>query len=193
MKRRAFLGRWLLLALLAVPAVRADEALWSLLKGGGQVVLMRHALTTPGVGDPEGMVLADCATQRNLSDEGRAQARQLGEAIRARGVPVAQVVSSPWCRCLETARLAFGQEPKTSAALSNLFGRGDPQGRQVAQLRALASRKPAGGNLVLVSHGSTILALTGVSPGTGEMVIVTPQGGGKFTVAGRLAVPAQQR
>lgn len=193
MKRRAFLGRWLLLALLAVPAVRADEALWSLLKGGGQVVLMRHALTTPGVGDPEGMVLADCATQRNLSDEGRAHARQLGDAIRARGVPVAQVVSSPWCRCLETARLAFGQEPETSAALSNLFGRGDPQGRQVAQLRALVSRKPAGGNLVLVSHGSTILALTGVSPGTGEMVIVTPQGGGKFTVAGRLAVPAQQR
>ena len=191
MKRRALLRRWLLLALLAVPAVRADEALWSLLKGGGQVVLMRHALTTPGVGDPEGMVLGDCATQRNLSDEGRAHARQVGDAFRSRAIPVAQVVSSPWCRCLETARLAFGREPQTSAALSNLFGRGDPQGRQVAQMRALVSRKTASGNVVMVSHGSTIVALTGVSPGTGEMVVVTPQGDGRFTVAGRLAVPAR--
>lgn len=191
MKRRALLGRWLLLALLAVPAAHADEALWSLLKGGGQVVLVRHALTTPGVGDPEGMILADCATQRNLSDEGRAHAKQLGEAFRARAVSVGQLLSSPWCRCLETARLAFGREPQTSTALSNLFGRGDPQGRQVAQLRALVSRKPAAGNVVMVTHGSTILALTGVSPGTGEMVVVTPQGEGKFAVAGRLAVPAR--
>jgi broad specificity phosphatase PhoE len=191
MKRRALLGRLLWVLVLAAGAARADEALWSLLQGGGQVVLVRHALTTPGVGDPEGMVLADCATQRNLSDEGRAHARQLGEAFRARAVPVGRLLSSPWCRCLETARLAFGTAPQTSTALSNLFGRGDPQGRQVAQLRALVSRPPAGGNTVMVTHGSTILALTGVSPGTGEMVIVTPQGDGKFAVAGRLVVPAR--
>lgn len=191
MNRRALLGRWLLMLVLAIPAAHADEALWSLLKGGGQVVLIRHALTTPGVGDPQGMVLADCATQRNLSDEGRSHARQVGDAFRVRAIPVGRLVSSPWCRCLETARLAFGKEPQASTALSNLFGRGDPQGRQVAQLRDLVSRKPTAGNTVMVSHGSTILALTGVSPGTGEMVIVTPQGEGKFAVAGRLAVPAR--
>jgi phosphohistidine phosphatase SixA len=191
MKRRALLLAGLPFLALPVPAARADEALWSLLKDGGQVLLMRHALTTPGVGDPEGMVLADCATQRNLSDEGRAHAKQVGDAFRARAIPVAQVLSSPWCRCLETARLAFGKEPQALPALGNLFGRGDPQGRQVAQMRALVSRKPGRGNLVLVSHGSTILALTGVSPETGEMVVVTPRGDGKFTVAGRLAVPAR--
>ena len=171
-------------------AAHASEALWSLLKSGGQVVLMRHALTTPGVGDPEGMVLNDCATQRNLSDEGRAHARQVGAAFRSHGVPVGQVISSPWCRCLETARLAFGAEPRVSPALGNLFGRSDPQGRQVAQLRALVER-PASGNLVMVSHGSTILALTGVSPAPAEMVVLTPQGGGKFVLAGRLEVPAR--
>ena len=69
------------------------------------------------------MVLHDCRTQRNLSDEGRAHARQVGEAFRAQGVPVAQVLSSPWCRCLETARLAFGVSPEVSTALNNLFGR----------------------------------------------------------------------
>src|SRR4051794_13152888 len=80
-------------------AVFADEALWSLLKGGGQVILLRHALTEPGVGDPEGMDLAQCSTQRNLSDEGRGHARELGEAFRRHGVPVGRVLSSPWCRC----------------------------------------------------------------------------------------------
>lgn len=190
MKRRSVAAA-LVLALAAIPAAHADESLWALLKGGGQVVLMRHAVTTPGVGDPEGMRLADCATQRNLSDEGRAHAKQVGEAFRSRRIPVAQVLSSPWCRCLETARLAFGTEPQTSPALGNLFGRADAEGRQVAQMRSLVSRKPAGGNLVLVSHGSTILALTGVSPATGEMVVVTPQGDGKFVVVGRLEVPAR--
>lgn len=180
-----------LLASAIIPHAQADEALWGLLKRGGQVVLMRHAATTPGVGDPEGMRLADCATQRNLSDEGRAHARKVAEAFRARAIPATQVMSSPWCRCIETARLAFGVDPTPSPALGNLFGRGDPQGRQVAQMRALVTRRPDGGNVVLVSHGSTILALTGVSPAMGEMVVVTPQGEGKFVVAGRLEVPAR--
>ena len=189
-KRRAIVAA-LLLSLVAIPAAHADEGLWKLLKGGGQVVLMRHAATPPGVGDPAGMRLADCSTQRNLSDAGRAHARQVGEAFRDRAIPVAQVLSSPWCRCLETASLAFGTEPQVSPALGNLFGRSDPQGRQVAQMRSLVSRKPTGGNLVLVSHGTSITALTGVSPAMGEMVVVTPQGDGKFAVAGRLEVPAR--
>jgi broad specificity phosphatase PhoE len=193
--RTAALRSWWVAVLLACAwaaptAALADEAMWKLLKGGGQVVLMRHAVTTPGVGDPEGMVLADCSTQRNLSDEGRTHARQIGEAFRARNVAVTQLYASPWCRSLETARLAFRKDPEIAPALGNLFGRSDPDGRQVAQLRALASRKPLSGNVVMVSHGSTILALTGVSPATGEMVVVTPQGGGKFTVVGRLEVPA---
>jgi phosphohistidine phosphatase SixA len=188
MRRRALLA--LLLPLAGVPA-HADEALWRLLQASGQIVLMRHAVTTPGVGDPEGMVLEDCRTQRNLSDAGRAHARQVGEAFRAHGVPIEQVLSSPWCRCVETARLAFGASPEISTALSNLFGRSDPQGQQVSRLRALVSRKPGAGNVVMVSHGSTILALTGVSPAPAEMVVVTPMGSGKFAVAGRMEVPAR--
>jgi broad specificity phosphatase PhoE len=176
----------LLAALSWTPFASADEALWSLLKGGGQVILIRHALTTPGVGDPEGMTLGDCSTQRNLSDAGRAHARQLGDAFRTRGVAVGRVLSSPWCRCTETATLAFGKAPEISPALGNLFGRPELAARQVAELKPLVSQLPAGGNTVLVSHGSTIAALTGISPGTAEMVVLTPQGGGRFTVAGRL-------
>ena len=91
----------------ALPAW-ANDALWALLQKGGQVVLIRHGLTTPGFGDPPGFELGECATQRNLVDEGRREAERLGTALRARKVPVARVVSSPWCRCIETARIAFG-------------------------------------------------------------------------------------
>lgn len=168
-------------------AAIANEALWALLKDGGQVVMIRHALTTPGVGDPDGMKLDDCRTQRNLNDEGRRHARQLGQVLRERGVPVTRVLSSPWCRCVETARLAFGEAPEIFAALGNLFGRPERAAGQVAELRPLVGQRPAAGNLVLVSHGSTISALTGISPDTSEMVVLTPQGGGRFTVAGRLS------
>ena len=179
---------WALLAwlLLLAPVARADDALWSLLQRGGQVVLVRHAVTDPGVGDPPGFRLDDCATQRNLSLQGRRDAQRLGEALRARQVPVAQVLSSPWCRCVDTARLAFGSAPTLQPALGNLFGRREREAQQVAELKKIV-RPPASGNLFLVTHGSTTLALTGVSPATGEMVVLSPQADGGFRVAGRLS------
>jgi phosphohistidine phosphatase SixA len=186
----ALVGTLLALALLPGKAT-ANDALWALLKGGGQVVLMRHAVTTPGVGDPPGMRLDDCATQRNLTDEGRRHARQAGDAFRDRGVVVDRVLASPWCRCLETARLAFGVAAEKSESLGNLFGRQESQPRQVKELQAVVGSWHGKGNLMLVSHGSTILALTGVSPQPAEMVIATPQPGGKFALAGRLVAHTQ--
>ena len=175
--------RTLVCALLLFPgiAVGSDD-LWALLQGGGQIILVRHAVTTPGAGDPPGMRLDDCSTQRNLSEEGRAHARRIGEAFRKRDVPVERVFSSPWCRCLETARLAFGKAD-VSTPLSNLFGRYENRESQLRQLRGLVKQKPRTGNLVLVTHGSTVAALTGVSPGTGELVVVS----GDAEVLGRLA------
>ena len=169
-----------------VPAT-ADETMWALLKKGGQVVLIRHALTEPGVGDPPGFVLGDCTTQRNLSDAGRQEAQRLGEAIRAQGVPVARVLSSPWCRCIETAKIAFGGA-ETDAMLGNLFEHVQNRERQIAAFRDRVAKAPKQGNLFLVTHGSTTLAFTGVSPATAEMVIVTPGANGQFRVAGRMTV-----
>jgi phosphohistidine phosphatase SixA len=164
---------WIALALafLALPAAaHASEPLWALLKAGGQVVLIRHAITTPGVGDPAGMRLDDCASQRNLTDAGRAHARRVGEAFRARGIEVDRLLTSPWCRCIETARLAWGSARLSAEVwtpLGNLFGRPERQAEQVREMRARVSERRARGNLVLV----------------------TPQGDGRFTVAGRLGVP----
>jgi broad specificity phosphatase PhoE len=173
---------WLVVLLLLPASAAADEKLWSLLKAGSQVVLIRHTITTPGAGDPPGMRLDDCSTQRNLTDAGRQHARRIGEEWRKRGIPVELVLSSPWCRCVETARLAFGAT-EVSNALSNLFGRSENQERQVREIRELIAKHSGKGNLVLVTHGSTIAALTGISPDTGEMVVLS---GGKM--AGRLRV-----
>jgi len=169
-------------------AATANDALWTLLERGGQVVLIRHGLTTAGVGDPAGFKPGDCATQRNLVDEGRREAERLGGALRAHKVPVARVLSSPWCRCLETARIAFGIEPVVDDALANLFDNSPNRDRQVAAFRKLVASAPKQGNLFLVTHGSTTAAFTGINQGTAEMVIVTPESGDRYRVAGRLAV-----
>lgn len=189
MLRRALLTL-LLVGALAPAAAHTDEALWKLLRGGGQVVLVRHAVTDPGVGDPPGFRLDECGTQRNLSEAGRREARRLAMQLRSREVPVASVHSSPWCRCRETARIVFGSEPQVEPALGNLFGRHEQEAGQVAALRQLVRRPAGAGNLFMVTHGSTTYALTGVSPGTAEMVVLTPQADGSFRVAGRLPVPS---
>jgi broad specificity phosphatase PhoE len=162
-----------------------DEEVWNLLKSGGQVVLMRHAVTPPGVGDPPGMRVDDCSTQRNLTDEGRRHAKAIGEVIRARGIQFERVLSSPMCRCLETARLAFGRAEIVNATVNPRAGIEDKP-REVREMRALATEKHRGGNAILVSHGTTITGVTGLNVEPGEMIVVTPQGDGHFELRGRL-------
>ena len=176
----------LILVLVGLPdAARANEALWDLLKAGGQVAVIRHASTVPGFGDPPGFRLDDCTTQRNLSEAGREEARRIGAAFRDRGVPVGRVLSSRWCRCLETARLAFGTaEPW--APLDSFFDDRGREPEQTRQVRRLIEGRPPSGNLILVTHQVNITALTGISPAQGEMIILTPSGDGDFRVAGRL-------
>jgi phosphohistidine phosphatase SixA len=127
-------------------------------------------------------------TQRNLTEAGREESRRIGAAFKARAIPVERVLSSRWCRCLETARLAFGSgEPWEP--LSSLFADRTRQVEQTRAFRVLAGEKRTGGNTILVTHGANIVAFVGVSPAMAELVIVTPQGDGTFTVTGRLPAP----
>jgi broad specificity phosphatase PhoE len=177
----------LLLAFIAFHAGANDE-LWDLLRAGGQVVLIRHPLTEPGAGDPQGFRLEDCSTQRNLSAEGREHAKRIGAAFRLHRIPVGRVLTSPWCRCVETASLAFGAA-ELSDVLANLFGRSVGRQKQIEELTAIAGARRSGGNLVLVTHGATILALTRIPVNMGEIMVLTPQGQGRFALAGRFNVP----
>ena len=172
------------LALLALPAqAEANETLWSLLKAGGQVVVMRHAATDSSAGDRDTMRLEDCSTQRNLSASGRDDARRIGAAFKARSIIVDDVRSSIWCRCLDTATLAFGTVNQW-LPLNSFFRNRDREHGQTLAVRELVNRH-RGGTLVLVTHQVNITALTGLYPDEGEMIVLTPQGDG-FTVAGRL-------
>jgi broad specificity phosphatase PhoE len=176
--------------LIVSPCASAAPDVWKLLESGGRVVLMRHTITTPGIGDPPGFSIDDCSTQRNLTDEGRRHARAIGDAFRARRIQVDRVLSSPWCRCLETARLAFGRA-EVSQPLSNLFGQPAVTAEHIEALRALVASHAGKGNLVLVTHSLTIVALTDVSTEPGEMVVVSRRPDGRFTVEGRLAIAAR--
>lgn len=173
--------RRLLLLLLCVTCLQAraaiNEQFWSLLKQGGHIILIRHAQTVAGVGDPPGFVLGDCHTQRNLSDKGREDAARIGAEFRRRGIPVADVLSSRWCRCVDTAKIAFGKV-RTASMLDSMFNdRARSSADKLRELYAFLARRPAAaGNLVLVTHAQNISALTGESVASGEMLVVRMDG-----------------
>jgi phosphohistidine phosphatase SixA len=177
----------LLLALL--PGARADEAGIVALKNGGHVVMVRHGLTTPGTGDPLGFKLDDCATQRNLIEQGREESRKLGRLLRERGISIGRVLSSEWCRCIETAELIAVGNVEKASPLNNLFGRPQNRAKQVEGMRELIAGWKGPGNLLLVTHGATMGALMGINPETAAGVVLTPAPGTDegFRVVGRIS------
>jgi phosphohistidine phosphatase SixA len=182
------LGRMVAAAVLtlAAGASRASEPAWEALKQGGTVALMRHA-RAPGTGDPPGFDLGDCASQRNLSEEGREQARQIGAAFRARRVDVQVVLSSRWCRALETARIAFGDLVQAFPLLDSFFaGRGERDTQTKRVLQQIDEWRGHRGVLVLVTHQVNITAATGIVPAEGETVVLAPNGRGGADVIGTL-------
>ena len=192
MQRRVFIGA--VAAAVCAPALADEdsEALWRRLQKGGYVVLMRHAVTVPGIGDPPGFKLADCSTQRNLSEEGRRDARQIGAAFRGKSIPIASVLSSRWCRCIDTAKLAFDRvEP--APMLDSMFI--DDAAARRSKLAALRTRLAAfrnGGNLVLVTNDVNIRALIDRYVNQGDMVVATIEAGGALKALGVLK-PADLR
>lgn len=181
-----------LLALLPLgpaPAAASSDSLWRALAEGGHVAMIRHA-RAPGTGDPDNFRIGDCSTQRNLDDTGRAQARRAGQAFRENGVMVAKVLSSEWCRCLETAKLLDIGAVETMPALNSLHGRRHNEARQVAALKALLKNLPSDGPaVVFVSHHATIGALTGAYPSSGAIVVVKLTASGGFDVVGSIPPP----
>jgi phosphohistidine phosphatase SixA len=171
---------------------RADEAAaWAALRAGGHVALIRHASTIAGIGDPPGFSLADCSTQRTLSDSGRAESRRIGERFRQEGVRVERVYTSPWCRCRDTAIEAFGAA-EDWAPLSSFFenrSRADEQTEAVKKrIGSYSSRKPVG-TVVMVTHQVNISALTNRGAGMGEIVVVRPDGCCSLRVVGQIRIP----
>ena len=154
------------------PTTAALPDIALLLRTGACAVLLRHAQTEPGIGDPPGYRLDQCSTQRNLSSTGREQARQIGQWFKVNSLKPASVQTSAWCRCKETAELGFGQYA-VLGALGSFFDNGGSQDTQTRQLRARLQSIPAGQFEVWVTHQVNITALTGEVPGMGEALLVS--------------------
>lgn len=152
----------------------ADNATdaWKALRAGGHVALMRHADAPGGVGDPPGFRVDDCATQRNLSEKGRADAEKIGSRLKREGIAFEKILSSPWCRCIDTAKLLNLGTIETEATFGNVVVLRDQRETLTVGARALIARWTARGNLLVVTHGANIAALTGIPPASGEIVVV---------------------
>ena len=184
--RRRLLGQWPAAAALALmgmsvgvraqPERKAAAAeLLRLWRQSGGALLIRHAATESGLGDPAGFTLGQCRTQRNLSDAGRQASQALGAWLKAQNFKPDAVLSSQWCRCQDTARLAFGQFEDWPALNSTFAGQGD----SAAQQKALLSRLrgwPQGRTEVWVTHQVNMTGLTGAYPSMGEGFLVDRQG-----------------
>lgn len=158
------------------------------LKRPGHVAFMRHADAPGAPGDPAGFRLGDCASQRNLSEAGRAQARRTAAALERQQVAFDLVLTSPWCRCRETALIVTGQEAEPLDALSNLVGRQEQRATQLAALRAYLGRLAPSARVLFVTHGIVIAGLVGITPAQGEIVVVRRGEDGAAIIAARLLI-----
>ena len=151
---------------------------------------MRHGATEGGAADPPEFKLGDCTTQRNLSEAGREQARRVGARLKHEHVPIAQVFTSPWCRCRDTAMLAFGKAEEWDA-LASTFARPDIEAELLDRARKrignYSTRKTHAGNVVMVTHNVNIAGLTKLSVAPAEMVVVRPDGCCGLRVVARIA------
>ena len=182
----AVLGAFWLLPHESVARERTSQAeLWTALKTGTAFAIMRHALA-PGTGDPTNFDVGDCATQRNLSDEGYRQALDIGDRFRKHGIAKAEVLTSVWCRCRDTATLLKLGTVRPLSALNSFFQTPDRREAQTKALTSWLNAYRSNAPLVLVAHQVNITALTGIYPRSGEIVVVQRLSGGRFNVMGSL-------
>jgi hypothetical protein len=189
--RRALLGA---AALAGVPRLANAAEAEPLLREGGVVIALRHALA-PGTFDPPEFRLGDCRTQRNLSEGGRAQARRIGEWFETRGLKPARVRSSPWCRCMDTAQIAFGPGGGRVEAWPALGSpRGATEATNAESLRALrdavaAASRQRGRFEAWVTHMFVLSDLVGTGSSSGEGLVLRADARGAVLVLARLAPP----
>lgn len=180
--------RTLLTATLAAPALLRAQTppdIAALLRTGGCVIAFRHALA-PGTFDPPEFRVDDCRTQRNLNDEGRAQARRIGAWFQARQLAPARVRSSPWCRCVDTAELAFGRTERWDLLGSPRGSSDDVNARRLPGLRAALTAVPAGQFEAWVTHMFVLSDLAGTGSSSGEGLVLRAGAGGAVQVIARM-------
>lgn len=166
---------------------KSEAEIWSQLRQGkGYVILFRHALA-PGIGDPANFRLDDCTTQRNLSAEGKQQAMRMGKAFREQNITISKVLSSQWCRCLETARLMDLRQVEALPVLNSFFRDRSTERTQTKQLQQLISTyRDNPGVIVMVTHQVNITALSNIFPQSGAAVVMRAVSPNQIELIGQL-------
>lgn len=184
------LGLALLASLAAGASLADDESLWAALKEGGKVVLMRHAHVEMGQGGLGKYGRGNCAVEVNLTQRGQAQARQIGEAFRAHGITVGEVLASPFCRNLDTGKLAFGRATPAEFLMPPGLISDQQYAANMERASRLIAQYRGPGNLVLISHGPDVSDI-GLLPFVefGEFAVLKPKGGDDFNVLGTILLP----
>ena len=168
-----FLRFFIIIFISLTTSIKADlyKNLINQLEDGGKLIFIRHAYA-PGNGDPADFNLNDCSTQRNLSDDGRKQAQRIGEFFNKNKIEIDKVLSSEWCRCKETAKIAF-RYFSTNNFLNSFYDSKYKKNKdkQVDALKSYIKQFKGNKNLVLVTHYVLISEVLNYAPSSGEIVV----------------------
>ena len=149
----------------------ANENIVEILKKGGNIIFIRHAIA-PGNGDPQNFDILNCSTQRNLSKDGELQALKIGKFFKENDIKLTKVLSSEWCRCKDTAKLAFGNY-ETKNFLNSFYDErfSENKDKQILDFQKFIRNWNKTGNLVLVTHYVVISEILDLTTSSGEIVI----------------------
>ena len=167
-------------------SIKADlnENLLNQLQDGKKLIFIRHAYA-PGSGDPKNFNLNDCSTQRNLSEEGRKQAQHIGEFFKKNKIKIDKVLSSEWCRCKDTAKIAF-KNFSTNSFLNSFYSPkyAKNKDKQIKMLKEYIQSFKSNTNLILVTHYVLISEILNYGPSSGEIVVSDKN----FNIIGRVEI-----
>ena len=177
--------KFLILIIFFIPNISfSNETLINSLKDGKKIIFIRHAIA-PGSGDPESFNIKNCSTQRNLNDEGKIQSKKIGNFFKTNKIKISKILSSEWCRCKDTAKIAFGKF-ETFNALNSFYEARFQKNRssQIRDLRNFISSWESDSNLILVTHYVVIYDLLNSAASSGEMIITDK----KLNIIGNLEI-----
>jgi len=168
-----FLKFFIIISITLTTPIKADlyKNLINQLENGEKLIFIRHAYA-PGNGDPDGFNLDDCFTQRNLNDEGKKQAQKIGEFFTKNKIEISDVFSSEWCRCKETAKIAF-KNYSTNSFLNSFYSSkfSKNKDKQIRELKKYIKNLKSKKNLILVTHYVLISEVLNYGPLSGEIVV----------------------
>ena len=168
-----FLKFFIIIFITLPTSIKADlnENLMNQLEEGGKLIFIRHAYA-PGSGDPDNFNLNDCSTQRNLSEDGKTQAQLIGVFFKENKIKIDKILSSEWCRCKETAFIAF-EDFETKDFLNSFYSIKFAKNKktQVKNLKKYVNKWNNKKNLILVTHYVVISEVLNYAPGSGEIII----------------------